>query len=101
MEPISYKKPPKRRLEEKRGSDSAGVEQEQARAPKTLDPAPAPAEHPCNVPGCDLTFGSAAQLEVHFKAAHQFACAECHRAFSSQSILDRHIEEHHDPFFQV
>ena len=97
----THHKAPKRRLEEQ-GSESAPVDMEQEQPPTpTLAPTPAPAEHPCNIPGCEVAFGSAARLEVHFKAAHLFTCAECHRAFSSHSILDRHLEEHHDPFFQV
>lgn len=63
-------------------------------------------EHPCNGPGCCVVCHSAQELEVHTASAHRFACTECKgkgkpAAFASQAILDRHIEEHHDPFFQV
>lgn len=111
---ITNKKPPKRRLEkedEQAAADSAAVDMmepaQQADAePPTLAPGPTGTQqHPCNAPGCRLAFGSPAQLEVHFRAAHQFECLECcprpRAAFASQAILDRHIEEHHDPFFQV
>lgn len=41
------------------------------------------------------------QYEDHYDAAHKHACAECHRSFPNDRLLDLHITERHDPFFQV
>jgi hypothetical protein len=89
------------------------LEQEpEAATTTTSSLVPPAAEHayPCNAPGCGLVFRSAQELEVHYTAAHRFSCEECRAqrgrgrgpsAFASSAILERHIEEHHDPFFQV
>lgn len=39
--------------------------------------------------------------EAHIIQCHSFACSQCHKKFPSDSLLDIHIDENHNPFFQL
>lgn len=55
----------------------------------------------CEIKGCKETFITPGAYEVHFLNAHKFSCAECGRSFPSNFLLDIHISENHDSFFQA
>lgn len=56
---------------------------------------------PCEVKGCKETFISSEAYELHFQTVHKYNCGVCGRNFPSNFLLDVHITENHDSFFQA
>ncbi|RUS72793.1 hypothetical protein EGW08_019453 [Elysia chlorotica] len=55
----------------------------------------------CGVQGCSAQFTSLASHESHYHTSHNFVCHVCRRVFVSNFLLDIHLEENHDSYFQV
>jgi hypothetical protein len=55
--------------------------------------------YPCGVPGCSKRFCTLSDCESHYEESHIFQCGICASIFSSNSWLDRHLEEAHDSYF--
>ncbi|CAL1548755.1 unnamed protein product [Lymnaea stagnalis] len=55
----------------------------------------------CGVDGCNQTFTSVAKYESHYHNSHNFKCATCKRTFVSNFLLDIHLQENHDSYFQI
>jgi len=55
----------------------------------------------CRIAGCTETFTSVYSYEIHYNARHSQVCCTCHQIFPSNHLLDLHILETHDSFFQV
>lgn len=55
----------------------------------------------CNAPGCTSTFKTLVEFEMHYNGCHNFTCLECKKNRPTERLLDIHIEETHDSYFQV
>lgn len=55
----------------------------------------------CGQQGCTKKFSSLAAYESHYHTCHHYTCATCRRIFVSSFMLDVHIQENHDSYFQV
>lgn len=55
----------------------------------------------CGQQGCTKKFSSLATYESHYHSCHHFVCATCRRVFVSSFMLDVHIQENHDSYFQI
>lgn len=55
----------------------------------------------CNVPGCNNKFPSVAEFESHYNSLHRFNCAQCRKNLPSAHLLDLHLEENHDSYFEM
>ncbi|XP_028825802.1 zinc finger protein 511 [Denticeps clupeoides] len=64
-------------------------------------PTPKVSEFRCHIAGCSLMFSSLDGYEQHYSTLHQHVCSTCRRCFPSRHLLDIHILEWHDSFFQV
>lgn len=58
-------------------------------------------EFPCGVPGCEATFETLLQFDVHYNTAHRYICVVCRKTLPSPHLLDLHVSETHDSFFSV
>ncbi|XP_006880176.1 PREDICTED: zinc finger protein 511 [Elephantulus edwardii] len=58
-------------------------------------------EFPCQVAGCSQAFDTLESYEHHYHTLHRSVCSICKRAFPSSHLLDSHLLEWHDSFFQV
>ncbi|KAM6186249.1 zinc finger protein 511 [Rhynchocyon petersi] len=58
-------------------------------------------EFPCQVAGCSQAFDTLESFEHHYHTLHRSVCSVCKRAFPSSHLLDAHLLEWHDAFFQV
>ncbi|XP_031830499.2 uncharacterized protein LOC116426120 isoform X1 [Nomia melanderi] len=58
-------------------------------------------EFPCYATGCKATFKTLVDFEMHYNSSHRYACAECKKCLPNPRLLDIHIQESHDSFFQV
>ncbi|KAK6633911.1 hypothetical protein RUM44_004518 [Polyplax serrata] len=54
----------------------------------------------CHIPGCTGSFETVIQYEAHYNSCHSFTCKECRKNFPNNHLLDIHISEAHDSFFQ-
>lgn len=54
----------------------------------------------CSHPGCGFIACSLLEFEQHY-AQHSFQCSQCGAAFDTAHRLDVHLDERHNPFFQV
>lgn len=57
--------------------------------------------YPCSVPGCTQSFTSMTECELHFDAHHAHQCATCFEVFSTSHLLELHLQEVHDSYFQA
>ncbi|BFZ25578.1 hypothetical protein BsWGS_28616 [Bradybaena similaris] len=55
----------------------------------------------CGLGGCRQSFTSLAGYESHYHTSHNFVCHTCRNSFVSAFLLDIHLEENHDSYFQV
>ncbi|XP_005091673.1 zinc finger protein 511 [Aplysia californica] len=58
-------------------------------------------EFECGYQGCTKTFSSLSAYESHYHSCHHYTCATCRRVFVSSFMLDIHIQENHDSYFQI
>ncbi|XP_076685982.1 zinc finger protein 511 lethal (2) k10201 [Andrena cerasifolii] len=58
-------------------------------------------EFPCHAAGCKARFQTLLDFEMHYNSNHRYVCAECKKSLPSPRLLDIHIQETHDSFFQV
>ncbi|XP_076752639.1 zinc finger protein 511 lethal (2) k10201 isoform X1 [Xylocopa sonorina] len=58
-------------------------------------------EFPCYAAGCKATFKTLIDYEMHYNSNHRYVCAECKKILPNPRLLDIHIQETHDSFFQV
>lgn len=61
---------------------------------------PLPEFH-CGEHGCRSMFTTVHDYEIHYRSAHSITCSECKRSFPSYSLLDLHIQERHDTYFDT
>ncbi|CAH2321642.1 zinc finger 511 [Pelobates cultripes] len=59
------------------------------------------AEFRCQNEGCFQLFNTLESYEHHYNTLHRNACSICKRSFPSPRLLDIHILEWHDAFFQI
>ena len=57
--------------------------------------------YPCSVPGCIQSFTTMVECEQHFDAHHAHQCATCFKVFSTSHLLELHLLEVHDFYFQT
>lgn len=55
----------------------------------------------CNIPGCNSQFPSVLAFESHYNSLHRFNCSQCRRNLPSAHLLDLHLEENHDSYFEL
>ncbi|XP_043912717.1 zinc finger protein 511 [Protopterus annectens] len=55
----------------------------------------------CHIAGCCQVFDTLESYEHHYNTLHRNVCAYCKRSFPTAHLLDIHIPEWHDSFFQV
>jgi len=55
----------------------------------------------CGADGCVEQFTSVTKYVLHYETAHRNSCVTCGTAFPSSFLLDLHIRETHDSFFQA
>lgn len=55
----------------------------------------------CPVVGCKAKLKGLKELETHFFSRHTAACSVCSRVFPTSRLMDLHIAESHDSFFQA
>ncbi|KAJ8250772.1 hypothetical protein COCON_G00226940 [Conger conger] len=55
----------------------------------------------CHIAGCSQLFDTLEGYEHHYSALHRHVCSGCRRSFPSDRLLDIHILEWHDSFFQI
>ncbi|CAL8258436.1 unnamed protein product [Lota lota] len=55
----------------------------------------------CHISGCCQVFRSVEEYEHHYNSLHRHVCSACRRSFPSARLLDIHIEEWHDPMFNI
>ncbi|CAG5122510.1 unnamed protein product [Candidula unifasciata] len=55
----------------------------------------------CGLGGCKQAFTSLAGYESHYHTCHNYVCSTCRSSFVSAFLLDIHLEENHDSYFQV
>ncbi|KAM4702617.1 zinc finger protein 511 [Rhinophrynus dorsalis] len=55
----------------------------------------------CETAGCTHVFDTIESYEHHYNTLHRNVCSSCKRSFPSARLLDIHILEWHDSFFQV
>lgn len=48
-----------------------------------------------------VVLGSYPEYELHIQTLHTHICQACKKCFPSHNFLSIHIEENHDPFFQI
>ncbi|XP_076640039.1 zinc finger protein 511 lethal (2) k10201 [Colletes latitarsis] len=58
-------------------------------------------EFPCYAAGCNATFQTLLDFEMHYNNYHRYVCIECKKALPSPRLLDIHIQEIHDSYFHV
>lgn len=58
-------------------------------------------EFPCYVTGCKAIFHTLIDFEMHYNSNHRYVCIECKKSLPNPRLLDIHIQEVHDSFFQV
>lgn len=58
-------------------------------------------EFPCYNPGCLTSFKTLVDFEMHYNTTHRYVCTECKKTMPNPRLLDIHIQETHDSFFQV
>lgn len=59
---------------------------------------------PCTFGSCaykNTFFNTYDEFEAHMLNYHHYICQECDRKLPSGFLLDLHIEENHDPFFDL
>ena len=56
---------------------------------------------PCQVPGCKATFKQLIDSEAHYNTKHRHVCSQCKKSLPSAHLLDLHIVETHDTYFQL
>lgn len=54
----------------------------------------------CNSKGCNFLGSSIQECEDHYMSKHVFECNVCHKNMPNPYLLDAHIEETHDSYFQ-
>lgn len=58
----------------------------------------------CYIPPCHLKpieFTDYLSYEAHIISTHNHICSECNKRFPSDAFLNIHIDENHNPFFQI
>eukprot|EP00250_Pteridium_aquilinum_P026208 c3256_g1_i1 orf=362-1171(-) len=55
----------------------------------------------CPVVGCKAKLNGLKELETHFFSRHTAVCSVCSCIFPTSRLLDMHISESHDSFFQA
>jgi hypothetical protein len=56
---------------------------------------------PCSVPGCQAKFSQLIDSEAHYNARHRHSCNTCKKSLPSAHLLDLHVAENHDSYFQL
>ncbi|XP_075221245.1 zinc finger protein 511-like isoform X1 [Lycorma delicatula] len=56
---------------------------------------------PCCIPTCKLILTSLAEFEMHYNSCHRFICSQCKKSLPSAHLLDLHLSEIHDSFFEA
>lgn len=55
----------------------------------------------CSAPGCQATFSQLVESESHYNARHRHSCNTCHHSLPSAHLLELHVLETHDTYFQL
>ncbi|KAI9135902.1 hypothetical protein BKA69DRAFT_1012718, partial [Paraphysoderma sedebokerense] len=56
----------------------------------------------CSLPPCNsVSFPSVETYEAHYETLHRYLCSKCKRVLPNARLLNLHILEKHDSFFQV
>ncbi|XP_035255374.1 zinc finger protein 511 isoform X1 [Anguilla anguilla] len=55
----------------------------------------------CHIAGCSQLFDTLEGYEHHYSSLHRHVCSSCRRSFPSDRLLDIHILEWHDSYFQI
>ena len=58
-------------------------------------------EFACSVPGCQARFSQLIDSETHYNAKHRHTCSQCKKCLPSPHLLDLHLSENHDSYFQL
>jgi hypothetical protein len=55
----------------------------------------------CPIIGCGAKLKGLQDLESHYKSRHTATCSVCSRVFPTTRLLNFHVSETHDSFFQA
>lgn len=55
----------------------------------------------CSIPPCIEQFESYLDYELHCITVHNHECLQCHKKFPTNQFLEIHIDENHNPFWQI
>lgn len=55
----------------------------------------------CQVPGCEDRFSQLHEAEFHYASKHRHSCSVCRKSLPSAHLLELHLTENHDSYFQV
>ncbi|XP_063228764.1 zinc finger protein 511 [Bacillus rossius redtenbacheri] len=55
----------------------------------------------CTVLGCHWQMKSLLEFEAHYNSVHRYTCAKCKKHLPTPHLLDLHVAETHDSFFQA
>lgn len=55
----------------------------------------------CNAPFCPQQFSTVSEFESHYNLLHRFFCSQCKKYLPTAHLLDLHLEENHDSFFEL
>ncbi|XP_065345580.1 protein lethal(2)k10201 [Cloeon dipterum] len=55
----------------------------------------------CEVHGCSKKLSSSLELNQHYNVFHRYECTVCRKHLASAHLLDIHICESHDTFFEL
>ncbi|XP_058461043.1 protein lethal(2)k10201 isoform X2 [Malaya genurostris] len=55
----------------------------------------------CNVPNCHYSCTTVQQYESHYNSHHRYSCGECNKTLPSGHLLDLHLSEVHDSYFEA
>jgi len=55
----------------------------------------------CPIAGCGIKLKGVGELESHYLSRHSATCSVCTRVFPTIRLLNLHVSETHDSFFQA
>lgn len=66
-------------------------------------PSPIPYDEPfiCGIDGCEASFSSEQEYEIHYSLYHRFVCSRCNKRLLSDHLLTMHVMEKHDTLFKL
>lgn len=55
----------------------------------------------CGIDGCEESFSSEKEYEIHYSLCHRYVCSRCNKRLLSDHLLTMHVMEEHDTLFKL